>query len=350
MIIHKDFTGGNIKVLEQNGNVIKLDNELRDTPRDWFYWAFCVEGAEGETVKFEFPPIRLGYYGPAVSHDLENWEWLGEGEENSFTYTFKENESKVYFAHSMLYHPERFYHLAKELNLEVSEFCKSRKGRSVPFVTFGNGERIIILTARHHACESTGNYVLEGVIRELTENPIPDTGVIVIPFVDFDGVIEGDQGKDRSPIDYNRDYDYKKAPIYPEVKAIRDIVDKGILYGFDFHSPWHFGDESDTVYMCLKRHEKMPEYNRFAEILERVVDETCFKYKKENNMPPDYLWNTSDSTTSCCYMNDIGKAKMAFSLETMYFGTKDNIFNGEKAVNTGKAFVKALHKYEKGNA
>ena len=41
---------------------------------------------------------------------------------------------------------------------------------------------------------------------------------------------------------------------------------------------------------------------------------------------------------------------MAFSLETMYFGTNDNIFDGEKAVNLGKAFAKALKEYEKGNA
>ncbi len=350
MIIHKDFLGGNIKVLEQNGNVFKLDNELRDTPRDWFYWAFCVEDAEGETVRFEFPPIRLGYYGPAVSHDLENWEWLGRCEENSFTYAFKENEGKVYFAHSMLYHPDRFYRLAKELNLEIKELCKTKKGRSVPFVTFGEGERTVLLMARHHACESTGNYVLEGVLKELTKNPLPDVKFIVVPFVDFDGVIEGDQGKVRIPHDHNQDYIKGGESIHPEVKAIREIADKGILYAFDFHSPWHFGDESDTVFMCLKREYQMPEYNRFAEILEKYVDETTLKYKKENNMPPDYLWNTSKADTSCCYMNDVGKAKMSFSFETTYFGTKDNIFDGEKAVNLGKAFAKALNEYDKGNA
>jgi len=350
MIIHKDFSGGNIKIVEQNGNVIKLDNELRDTPRDWFYWAFCIEGAEGKTVRFEFPPIRLGYYGPAVSYDLENWEWLGKCEENSFTYTFKANENKVYFAHSMLYHPERFYRLAKELGLEITELCKTKKGRSVPFVTFGNGKRVVLLTARHHACESTGNYVMEGVIKEFIKNPLPDTKVIAVPFVDFDGVIEGDQGKDRTPYDHNRDYVIGEKPIYPEVAAVRKIIEDGIFYGFDFHSPWHFGDESDTLYMCLKKHERMSDYNRFAEIFEKCLDETCFKYKKENNMPPDYLWNKSDAATSCVYMNDIGKAKLAFSLETMYFGTEDNIFDGERAVNTGKAFVRALREYDKGNA
>lgn len=348
MKIHKDFSGGNIKILEQNGNVIKLDNELRDTRiKDWFYWAFCVENAEGETLKFEFPPVRVGYYGPAVSYDLENWEWLGECEENTFIYTFKEGENRVYFAHNMLYHPKRFYSLADELGLEVSEFCKSRKDRSVPSVVIGEGNRIIILMARHHACESTGSYVLEGVVRELVQNPLPDSKVIVVPFVDFDGVVDGDQGKARIPRDHNQDYIVGEDSIYPEVSCLRKLADKGVLYAFDFHSPYHAGDESDTVFMCLKRHEKMPEYNRFAEIFERYIDETTLKYKKENNMPPDYLWNSSNVNTSSCYMNDVGKAKISISLETMYFGTKDNIFETEKAVNLGKAFAKALKEYDK---
>ena len=61
MRIHEDFTGGNIVVKEQVGSTVMLDNELRDTVGDWFYWAFCIEGAQGETLTFRFPENRLGY-------------------------------------------------------------------------------------------------------------------------------------------------------------------------------------------------------------------------------------------------------------------------------------------------
>ena len=61
-------------------------------------------------------------------------------------------------------------------------------------MTFGDGNQSVILTSRHHACESTGTYVLEGVLAELIENPIPDTKVFCVPFVDYEGVIRGDQG------------------------------------------------------------------------------------------------------------------------------------------------------------
>ena len=47
MRIHADFTGGNIRVLKIDGTDVYIQNEIRDTTEDWFYWAFCVEGAQG---------------------------------------------------------------------------------------------------------------------------------------------------------------------------------------------------------------------------------------------------------------------------------------------------------------
>ena len=205
MRLHQEFVGGNIEIVEQNGNTFVLQNQLRDTIGDWFYWAFCVEGAENQTYTFQFGPKRIGYFGPAVSHDLINWTWLESNEGDSFTYHFGENEHRVYFAHSMLYHPDRFITFAKRCGLEIQEFCKGYKGSSVPCITFGSGSKSAILTARHHACESTGNYVLEGVLEELLTNPNTDLKVLCVPFVDYEGVIRGDQGKARAPHDHNRD-------------------------------------------------------------------------------------------------------------------------------------------------
>lgn len=63
------------------------------------------------------------------------------------------------------------------------------------------------MTARHHACESTGNYVLEGVLEELIKSLPNNLSVMCVPFVDYDGVVNGDQGKNRFQHDHNRDYD-----------------------------------------------------------------------------------------------------------------------------------------------
>lgn len=78
MLISKDFPGGNIWVISMEGDVVRLENEIRDTTEDWFYWAFHVTGCAGKTVTFDFSPKPwIGYWGPAVSHDLEAWTWGG---------------------------------------------------------------------------------------------------------------------------------------------------------------------------------------------------------------------------------------------------------------------------------
>lgn len=346
MGINSDFTGGNIRIEKQEGNTYFLNNELRDTTEDWFYWAFCAEDMSGKTITFRFPDNRIGYYGPAISHDLKKWEWLGKcKEKNTFTYSFEKNEDKVYFAHSMLYSPERFFEFCKEKNVDVKELCKSRKGRSVPYITFGDGDKIILLTSRHHACESTGDYVLEGVLDGLLKCPVENTKVICVPFVDYDGVIDGDQGKARAPHDHNRDYDFEKQAIYPETDAIRKIAQNGVLYGFDFHSPWHCGGENDEVFIVRNRKSKLDNFSKFSECLENNINKNAIRYSSKNDYPPDTNWNSSKSPTFANYMIGKANADIAFTLETTYFGTEDNIFTQERAVELGRCFAKAIKAY-----
>ena len=343
MIIHKNFIGGNIKVVKQDESNIYVENELRDTQEDWFYWAFCVENAEGRTVTFHFQDCRLGYWGPAVSYDLKEWKWLNQCEKNTFTYTFQKGENKVYFAHNMLYHPDRFLQFIN--GLRISEFCKSNKGRSVPCIKFGNGRRSIILTARHHACESTGNYVLEGVLTELLSNPIPDTKILCVPFMDYDGVVEGDQGKSRAPWDHNRDYVTDRQSIYSETTRMKEYVERnGCHYGFDFHSPWHTGGENDQAFIVQNSFEKLDRLNAFSELFEAEITTNSFQYRYANDYPFETGWNKGGPQFAN-YMNKREENETAFSLETAYFGTRDNIFTQRNAVEMGKCFARALKKY-----
>ena len=235
MRIHGEFVGGNIIVIRQTPEEIWVENDLKDTSRDWFYWAFCAEGFAGQTITFHFQELRLGYFGPAVSHDLKTWHWLDTVDGDNFTYTFGTEENKVYFAHDMLYGPDRFFRFAHRHGLQVEELCTTRKGRSLPCLYLGEGEISMLLTARHHACESTGSYVLEGVLEELLREPLPDVRILCVPFVDFDGVMEGDQGKDRIPHDHNRDYCPHVVPIYPETAAIRNYAEENGCHYVDIY-------------------------------------------------------------------------------------------------------------------
>lgn len=343
MKIHNEFIGGNISVGRIEGNNIYLKNELRDTAGDWFYWAFCVEDAEAKELTFHFEKNRLGYWGPAVSHNLRDWHWLGECDGDSFTYRFAKNESKVYFAHHILYHPERFLSFAQEKGFEITALCKSRKGRSVPCVKLGKGNISIILTARHHACESTGNYVLEGVLDELSKSLPSDIRIFCVPFVDYDGVIDGDQGKSRNPHDHNRDY--TENPIYPEVSAIKAYAEEyGCNYGFDFHSPWHKGGENDTVFILRNNIDKDYRFDFFADILESKISENSMDYKKINDHPACTGWNQPSSSFACTLCKR-PECDIAFTLESAYFGTEENKVSAERLVELGKAFAKTVLKF-----
>lgn len=345
MNIHGDFTGGNITVIKYDESNVYLENQIRDTNQDWFYWAFCVEGAEGREINFHMQqPNRVGYWGPAVSHDLKSWQWANSVDGESFTYKFAENENKVYFAHNMLYHPDRFLKVANELEIDTFELCKSRKGRSVPACIIGEGRRSIILTARHHACESTGSYVLEGVLREFAKNPVEDSKVFCVPFVDYDGVVDGDQGKARKPHDHNRDYSSKES-IYPETAAIKEYADKnGCNYGFDFHSPWHMGGENDNVFIVRNSVEKNERAEKFSRILEKEITPGSMKYLSRNDHPPMTGWNMPGPNFGFT-MNSRPECDIAHTIECAYFGTVDNKISPEKMIELGRCYARAIKKY-----
>ena len=60
---------------------------------------------------------------------------------------------------------------------------------------------------------------VESLVREGCEPRIRIEALV--PFVDKDGVEEGDQGKNRAPRDHNRDY--AGASMYPETGALREL-------------------------------------------------------------------------------------------------------------------------------
>ena len=346
MIIHNKFVGGNIKVVNETDTDVYVENEIRDTVGDWFYWAFCVEKAQGKTITFHFQSTRLGYFGPAVSHDLKNWRWLNEKQDDCFTYTFGADEDRVYFAHSMLYHPERFLSFAAANKLTVQEFCKSRKGRSVPCVTLGAGARSVILTSRHHACEGTGDYVLEGVLSELLADPIPDTKILCVPFMDYDGVIDGDQGKNRYPRDHGVDYLTNVPPIYPETVTMRKYLEEnGCHYCFDFHAPYHTRNQNDTAFIVQNSFKKLDRLNAFGEILEQMITNSSFQYFHKNDYPFQKEWNKDDPRFLNQHVTRLEENELSFVLETAYFGTHDNIITQENMVELGKCFARAFKKY-----
>ena len=82
--------------------------------------------------------------------------------------------------------------------------------------------------------------------------------VFAVPFVDKDGVVDGDQGKNRRPHDHARDYG--ASPLYPEVGNIMKLVEKEkIDIVFDLHCPWIYQGCNEYIYFVGPKSRIMEE-------------------------------------------------------------------------------------------
>lgn len=257
LTIDAAFPGGNIQIKSIKDNVYNLEQELRGSPSHCFYWAFRVRNvSKPQTVTFCFSgQTVVSCWGPAISRDSgKTWEWLYSDKQKAsdrFCYTFKAGENDLLFADAPMYVQTDFDRFLQSLDrkngIQRDVLCKSRKGRDVELIRFGSTARsanTVVFTARHHARETAASYVLEGTVQEILSGStegnflLANAAFHVIPFVDKDGVEEGDPGKNRAPHDHNRDYVEK---IYPSVRAITSNVPRwsreSKLIQIDFHCP-----------------------------------------------------------------------------------------------------------------
>ena len=262
--IRTDFPGGNVSIRSIEGDVVHVEPDLRGG-RDWFYWCFEVRADTARRLRFVFPekPMKfVGMQGPAVSRDGgKTWNWLGaeDATGSSFSYDFQPAR-KVRFSVTIPYlqtDVDRFLreHADNE-HLTVSLLTKTRKGRPVELLRIGSpgeGRIAVLMTGRHHACESMASFLLEGFLRAALSDT--DAGkafrkryvLYAVPIVDKDGVQEGDQGKNRHPHDHNRDY--LEDPRYPEVAAIIKLgQETPIRIAMDFHCPTLWMDYHQVIY------------------------------------------------------------------------------------------------------
>jgi hypothetical protein len=135
----------------------------------------------------------------------------------------------------------------------------------------------LFLLARQHAGETPGSWVLDGILRFLASDE-PEAREIrstvdvwAAPFVDLDGVVDGDYGKDAFPWDFNRAWE--QLPQRPEVQALQcDLLRFAALTEprlvIDLHAPGH---SAPDLYVQLPR-EQRPVHQqqaamRFAELM-----------------------------------------------------------------------------------
>lgn len=317
--IDSNFPGGNIVVEGIDGDEVRLHQDLRDTSSDWFYWCFRVRGAEFRTLRFTFTKSRaLGVRGPAVSRDEgETWNWLGSEVVNgeAFSYTFPEGKAWVRMSFAMPYQDSHWQRLMEVLGdnpaVSTHTLCTTAKGRTVEYVLVGGQKpephHRVAVTCRHHCCEMMANYTLEGLLRWVLAGDDAEAqwfreevAMLVVPFVDKDGVEEGDQGKNRRPRDHARDYEGES--LYAATAAIRGLLPgwgrDRLRVGLDLHCPWIAGEHNEVIYVVGSSDQRNAlRQNRFCEILESLCTGPL-PFHAEDFLPFGQAWNNTDNYTA----------------------------------------------------
>lgn len=371
-----DFPGGNIIVDAIDGDVVKLHQDLRDTEGDWFYWAFRIKGAQGRKLNFQFTKsIAVGVTGAAVSLDEgETWAWTGKESvgDNSFTYDFPEDAASVRFCMAIPYQESNLNKFLDKnsghSNLKVDTLCKTNKGRDAELLFLGcldgEPEAKVVLTARHHSCESMANYVVEGVMQAVLDAAEPETQwlrekveFMVVPFVDKDGVEDGDQGKNRKPHDHNRDYGEGEDNVHPTTRAIKELLPKWadgkLKVSIDNHCPFINGAQyNELIYFVGSKNEKIWEQQQaFSTILENFV-KGILPFQNENNLPFGESWNNgSNYSTGLSYSRwviaNFPEVKLVSTIEFTYANAQGTTVDEDSYRNFGRAMAKALSLYLK---
>ena len=369
MTVDADYPGGNVVVERVEADTVYLRPDLRDTEGWWFYWNFRVRGAEGRTLRFQFSGNNpIGVRGPAVSLNRgRTWAWLGAEavRGNSFSYAFSQDAAEVRFCFAVPYVEadltEFLAGFANHPNLRVEELCKTRQGRSVERVHAGrlDGDPRfrVLLTARHHACESMANFALEGLLDVVLSDS--DDGywfgrnveVLAIPFVDKDGVEAGDQGKNRKPRDHNRDY--IGPSIHPSVTALRTFVPNWsngkLRAAFDLHCPYIRGEYNEVIYIPGSSDERMwQEQRRFGRLLEEL-QRGPLVYRVSDNLPFGKAWNTGRNYAagkSCSrWAGGIDGVRLSAPFEIPYANAAGQPVTAESARAFGRSLARAIRAY-----
>ncbi|MGQ9763191.1 MAG: M14 family zinc carboxypeptidase [Thermogutta sp.] len=366
LVIDAAFPGGNILVERSTGDTVYLSQDLRDTEGWWFYWYFRLCGGQGRNVTFQFTNKDVfTCRGPAVKIGGGAWSWLGRQsvQGTSFTFSVPQGANEVRFCLAMPYLEEdlqRFLNAhANNPHLKVVEHCVTQKGRRTERLHLGClGERPrhrVLIACRHHACEMMASWVLEGLAEAVLTGPhapwlCQNVEFAIIPFMDKDGVEDGDQGKNRRPHDHNRDY--QGEPIYPSVRANKEFAPKwseGRLHvALDLHCPYIRGRRDEEIFLVGSPFKEIQqEIDRFGEILRATSAETL-PYEPRNNIPFGVEWNNTppeSARTFSRWASSLEGIKFATTLEFPYACAGGKVVNVSTSRAFGRSLAAALRQY-----
>jgi hypothetical protein len=201
------------------------------------------------------------------------------------------------------------------------------------------------------------SFVLESLLAAvLADDPVgawfQDTvDVLVVPFMDKDGVEQGDQGKNRRPRDHNRDYAGES--VHPEVAALRALTPEwsgGLLrIALDLHCPYIRGDYNEHIYMVGSADSAVWERQQaFGALLEEVNDGPL-SYHVSDNLPHGEAWNRASNYDGGLsfgrWAEGIPGIWLSGTIEIPYANVHGVPVTAESAHAFGRSLARAIKKY-----
>jgi len=262
-----DFPGGNGLLLDCDESsrrpVVRFAAEPRNCPQAmWFHFRVGRLGGRGVTVVLANPEQTLGgadwsKNSPVARAGRGPWRRIGRprrvgtaGGRIEWAWDIDARGGTVEAAICYPYQPA-------DLAATLSELDGAFQAESIGLTLAGRPmtrvfNRLptpktpgVLLTARHHAGEVPGSWVLDGLLRHVAARPGLRERIAwwAIPFVDLDDVAEGSYGKDPFPHDCNRSYG-PAGPRRPEGAAVAADARRlqaacGRMFFADLHAPAH---------------------------------------------------------------------------------------------------------------
>lgn len=371
--IDTSFAGGNAIIEKISGDTVYFRPDLRDTEGEWFYWYFRAMSNQPQTWYFKSTRKNtMTKLGATYSTDGGmTWQWVDSSDHVSddlFRFNFTEQDQAVRFAVAPPYTQANFNRFItpyrKDSKIRISTLCKSKQGRDVEKLVISNfnetPKQKLVIVARAHACEMMSSYVVEGIITSLlTESSLmkrflETTEILIVPFMDKDGVENGDQGKNRLPRDHNRDYQGKS--IYATTRTLRKLVPEwttGLPWvGIDLHNPFAIDEGNEHIFIVGNSNPAIEkEQKRFANTL---ITESRGALPLQMNdllLAHGTSWNTGSSYTKGW---PFSKWASSFTERGMYMSTTlefpfalahGKIVTPTKARAFGQDFIYALAKF-----
>jgi len=274
--IDTNFDSGNIKVLSVDGASAKLaiNKDKESEFAQWFH--FRVTGAAGRELEIKITglndsayPAGWPGYNACVSEDREFWARAASDFEQlddngTLTVRYTPVSDIAYFAYFAPYSMERHHDLIAEAaaseGVRYERIGETLDGQPIDYLTFGDGEKVVWLTARQHPGETQAEWWMEGMLEMMTD-PADSVGRAlrqrctfhVVPNCNPDGSRRGHLRCNAKGINLNREWAEPTAEKSPEVLAIRNKMDAtGVDFAMDVH-----GDEAIPA-VFLAAYEGIP--------------------------------------------------------------------------------------------